>query len=169
MKITVPEYVLQYDLNENELVFMSLLLFFTKKCGRDEEFVFFADDVKRILGKTRKRQSSARKGTVELSAHGPWAQNLMKVTHFAINDFYNWGFALKGYEQHLYKNGALQTTTVRLRNKESIVTYAYLVGRLTDSNLIEDASDTKLKYDKESTKMYSGKVMNSFFYETFEI
>lgn len=170
MKITIPEYVDQYDLNENELVFVSLLMYFVRNTGRDTEFIFLADDVKRILGFTRDNKSKSRKGTVELSVHGPWQQRLRKVCRIALYDFYNWGFQLHNFEEHLHKNGALKTKTVRLRNKQSIITYCYLVGRLTDSNVIEDVKvGAKLKYNADYTTTKAPKLMDYFFYDTFEI
>lgn len=134
MKIVVPSYVLNFNLNDHQLVLMAFLLAVERKLGRGshrEEFIFYATDFKHIVDNAA-------------LPHGqePNMKKLQQVIDISYYGELNWGVSFKPELKQINQLGSCNDTLkeewTELTDIKAIAKWCYLIGRLADPTLIEN-------------------------------
>jgi len=153
MKIAVPEYVVKHQLSDREMVFLSFMLYLTKREGRKTEFFFISADVKHILGC--------------LQATNPelYIGNLRKVLRIGIMSWDTWMCILNPSKEEIAKNGAIMQTYYEITDPEAINIFHYLAGRCTDSEVLMDYDGLR---EHETRGARTKRLMDGFFSQSIK-
>lgn len=148
MKIKVPKYVLQYNLDDRELVFACFIGYVAKKEHKNVVFNMWADDAKHILGYTVPHPSRPRMSGKPIRIPAVISQELQKVFRIGILNQSTWRISVIEHEGATHQNGSLIFEDVEITDTEALHIYYYLAGRASADNIIESKDTQYLKKKK---------------------
>jgi len=162
MKIKVPAYALDYNLNDYELLFSCFMAFIAKEYGyKNIRYYMYADDVKHLLGFIDKNPT--RNVMVPDGRH----------THKSfgtITDVFRFGFITQDTftvefirrPEYEFRNGQIMIEEAEITDFEVIKLYYYMIGRLTAEDIVDD--EVKISRKKAS---WMDTAIKPFFREHF--
>lgn len=134
MKIVIPKYAMNQDLNDYQKVLMALLLIFVRLNDNDyeTEFIMHSADVKKITN----NYSDIFKETCKNR------QKLLQVINATQYDSYNWGLSLPQDKIIVATRGIDKGNIIEdfdeIQDDRAIRIWYYLLGKMQNENIIED-------------------------------
>lgn len=143
MTIKVPTYVLKYGFNDHELVFSAFMLYLLAKENKHTKFYMWSDDIKRILGHTKKTNNKRlRRPVVEEYRERDglamgYLERVLKAFEIGFVDYHTWSVRYIPHTEYEFRNGNIHNTDIEITDQKAINIYYYLVGRINGQNIIE--------------------------------
>ena len=159
MKIKVPAYTLEHDMTDNEKVFCALMAFISSNYSVNHvRYFMYADDIKHILGHTKKHKSKDRLVTLEYKNQN-WGEQLntiRKLFKIGFISTQTWSVEFRRAKpEYISRNGKYILEENDIKDLDAIKVYYYLVGRLSGTEeIINEGMEISDKYTHETTVLH---------------